>query len=737
MPVRLPTPPEAVATGFVGWYRHLTFAKKLRLFPQLTGVALGVVLFVTVGFGILAERRLQRLGEQYYPVVESGWNLEQSLSGIQRSFQDAVAANDIDILDHTDSLGRAFLAAIDRHESGTLHETNTAVRQLFAAYFARGRDVSQRMIAGELGEKVTLAQRDLTTKHRVLRGALEADARRDRAVMAESIAQERTRQRAAWIVCVILTFGFVLAVVVLSRLAGDSLTVPLSEAVRVADRVADGDLTVQLPSATNDEVGQLLRSMQRMVSNLRSSEDRLVHQATHDALTGLANRKLFRERVGRALAAATSDRMVAVMYIDLDNFKDVNDGLGHDAGDQLLRGVADRLLDATRGSDTVARLGGDEFAILLRGVRAPAEIVIVAERVARYLDKPLGIMNTDVRVGASVGLAFGDGTAAADDLLRQADVAMYAAKHGGKGRYVLFEESMHKAALERLVLESDLRSALDRGELELHYQPVVELSTRRIVGAEALIRWRHPERGMIAPAAFIPLAEATGLIVPIGAWALNEACRQAVAWQRVAARGPSSAHAWTHPSRMSGFKIGVNISAWQIQHPDIVFVVRDALESSGLAPADLTLEITESVMLRDTETTLARLRELKALGLSLAVDDFGTGYSSLSYLQRFPIDVLKIDKAFVDHMGSGAGAENTSLTRAIVALGDALGLDMVAEGIEQSDQVEGLRFLGCRLGQGYHFARPLPVSEFGDLIAESVMSSGDTVRLQRVAAGSS
>ena len=719
MSVRIPTPSEPVATGFVAWYGRLTFAKKLRLFPQLTGVALGVVLLVTVGFGVLAERRLQRLGDQYYPVVESGWKLEQGLTAIQRSFQDAVAANDFDVLELSDSLGRAFVDAIDRHESRAVHEHDTAIRALFDAYFSRARDVSQRMIAGELGDDVTTAQRDLTAKHRVLRSALEADARRDRALMAQAIAQERTRQRAAWIVCVILTFGFVLAVVVLSRLAGDSLTVPLSEAVRIADRVADGDLSMQLPSATNDEVGQLLRSMQRMVSNLRSSEDRLVHQATHDALTGLANRALFRERVTRAIAGAEPGRMVAVMYIDLDNFKDVNDGLGHDAGDQLLRGVADRLLDATRGSDTVARLGGDEFAILLRGVRAPAEIVIVAERVARYLDKPLGIGTTDVRVGASVGLAFGDGTAAADDLLRQADVAMYAAKHGGKGRYVLFEESMHQAALERLVLESDLRSALDRGELELHYQPVVELSTRRIVGAEALLRWRHPERGIVMPAAFIPLAEATGLIVPIGAWALSEACRQAVAWQRLSGADPSGNRAWGHASAMSDFKIGVNISAWQIQHPDIASVVRDALATSGLAPAHLTLEITESVMLRDTETTLARLRELKALGLSLAVDDFGTGYSSLSYLQRFPIDVLKIDKAFVDHMGDGADAENTSLTRAIVALGDALGLDMVAEGIEQPDQVEGLRFLGCRLGQGYHFARPLPVSQFSELIAES------------------
>ena len=704
---------EALFSRFLDWYRGLTFAHKLRLFPRLTATALGSVLLVTVGFGVLAERRLERLGNQYYPVVESGWKLDQGLTTIQRKFQDAVAASDLDELAQADSIWSTVASALERHEEGGLHDEGVALRSLFEAYFTRARDVSQRMISGESGDGLLLAQHDLMARHRVLRSALEVDARTDRAAMADAIAQERIRQRAAWIVCVALTFGFVIAVIALSRAAGQSLTIPLAEAVRVADRVAEGDLAVKLPTASNDEVGHLLRSMDRMLANLRSSEDRLIHQATHDPLTGLANRTLFRERVGRAMSAIRNDRTIAVMYIDLDNFKDVNDGLGHDAGDQLLGAIAERLLNATRGSDTVARLGGDEFAILLRGVRSQNEVVIVADRVLRSLDVPLGVAATDVRVGASIGIAFGDAQSTAEDLLRQADVAMYAAKHGGKGGYVIFEQAMHKAALERLVLETDLRAALDRGELELHYQPVVDLSSRTIVGAEALIRWRHPERGLVSPADFIPLAESTGLIIPIGRWVLSEACRQAAEWQRVASNGRRDGRAPREP-----FKIGVNISAWQVQHPTMVESVREALRESGLHPSMLMLEITESVMLRDTNVTLSRLRELKALGLSLAVDDFGTGYSSLSYLQRFPIDVLKIDKAFVDPLG--ASGDMASLTRAIVALGDALGLQMVAEGIERSEQVEGLRFLGCPIGQGFLFSRPLPAGDFSEMLEKAV-----------------
>jgi diguanylate cyclase (GGDEF)-like protein len=392
-----------------------------------------------------------------------------------------------------------------------------------------------------------------------------------------------------------------------------------------------------------------------------------------------------------------------VFYIDLDDFKDVNDGLGHEAGDQLLVAAAGRLLSATRGCDTVARLGGDEFAILLRGVRDASDAVVVAERVARAMAMPFRVRGSEARVGASIGIALGRDAAEADDLLRSADLALYAAKHAGKHRYVVFESSMRTAALERIALEADLRGALERGELLLHYQPIVRLDTQEVVGAEALVRWRHPLRGLVPPMEFIPVAEATGMIVPIGRWVLEEACRQAALWRR------------DRDADDAPFRIAVNISAWQVQHSGLVDDVRAALAHNELPASALTLEITESVMLTDTEVTLARLHALKEIGVSLAIDDFGTGYSSLAYLHRFPVDVLKIDKAFVD--GVGEASHDPTLLRAIVAIGEALRLPMVAEGIERPAQVDGLRFLGCDLGQGYHFARPLPADQLTAMLA--------------------
>ena len=433
----------------------------------------------------------------------------------------------------------------------------------------------------------------------------------------------------------------------------------------------------------------------------RVMEEQLAHQAFHDSLTGLANRVLFRERAERALVRAAhashgAAEHVAVVFLDLDDFKSVNDSLGHAEGDRLLEAVAARLLKATRGCDTVARLGGDEFAVLLDGMAAAEDAAAVVERIAASLRVPVTLAAKEVTVTCSLGLAHARAGEGPDELLRNADVAMYRAKAAGKSRHAVFEPSMHAAVLERVELEADLRRAVPGGELALVYQPLVELHTGRLTGFEALVRWHHPTRGLVGPATFIPLAEDTGLIVEIGRWVLRTACEQLVRWRAVGAVD-------------AGATVSVNVSGRQIDSPGFVEEVRATLHAAGLPPASLTLEITESVIMREPDATLARLHALKALGVSLAIDDFGTGYSSLSYLQRFPVDSLKIDKSFVD--GVARGGSEAALARTIVALAEMLRIRSVAEGIERDDQRAQLAALGCQVGQGYLFAKPLAPDE--------------------------
>jgi diguanylate cyclase (GGDEF)-like protein/PAS domain S-box-containing protein len=433
----------------------------------------------------------------------------------------------------------------------------------------------------------------------------------------------------------------------------------------------------------------------RDVTERKALEDQLTHQAFHDPLTNLANRALFRNRLEHALSHQNRNHaLLAVMFMDIDDFKMVNDSLGHEAGDKLLVEVAKRLQATLRSSDTAARLGGDEFALLVEILSHPEDTAKVAERVIEAVREPFEVVGRHLSIHASVGIAIAvPGHEDTDQLLRNADVAMYRAKSHGKGRYEFYEPAMHTAVLERLELKADLEEALANQEFVLHYQPIVALDEQRIVGLEALLRWRHSTKGMIAPARFIPLAEDTGLIVPLGRWVLWEACRQTRSWQ-------------LRHGNLRPLSVAVNLSAKQLADAGLVRDVRACLRESGLAANDLTLEITESLLMEDIAVTLSRLTELKEVGVMLAVDDFGTGYSSLSYLQRFPIDRLKIDKAFVD--GVGFGDERSALARAVVQLGDSLNLSAVAEGIETSDQVSELVSLKCEFGQGYYFAKPLP-----------------------------
>ena len=443
----------------------------------------------------------------------------------------------------------------------------------------------------------------------------------------------------------------------------------------------------------------------RDITSRKQLESQLAYQALHDPLTGLANRALFHDRVEHALAGLERvGGRLAVLFLDLDDFKTVNDSLGHTEGDRLLAAVAARFLNATRGCDTVARLGGDEFAVLLESVGSDSDVITVAERIASSLRSPVMLDDKPVPVSASMGIARAGDADGVDELLRNADVAMYTAKTAGKGRYAIFAPEMHKSLVDRMALESDLRDGIARGELRLMFQPIVDLSTGRLAAAEALVRWQHPTRGLLAPNVFIPMAEDTGLIVPLGRWVIGEACRQAAGWQ-----APSPLD--DRPT------VTVNLSGRQFQHADLVRDVAAALAASALEPNRLVLEITETVIMRDVDTTLARLLELKALGVRLAIDDFGTGYSSLGSLRRFPIDVLKIDKAFVD--GITLGGNDAALARTIIALGDMLSLRTVAEGIEDSHQFRALRELGCELGQGFLFAKPQPPEQFKALLKAS------------------
>jgi diguanylate cyclase (GGDEF)-like protein/PAS domain S-box-containing protein len=447
-------------------------------------------------------------------------------------------------------------------------------------------------------------------------------------------------------------------------------------------------------------------AMVQDIGTRKTLEARLTHQASHDPLTNLPNRALFKQRLELALQRARDRDHVVVMFLDVDNFKAVNDGAGHGAGDQLLVVAASRLLNATRGSDTVARFGGDEFAILLENVRDDDEARIVAERITRTMHQPIHVGNETVVTGVSIGIARphfeNDG---ADEVLRNADVAMYSAKSAGKGRYQFFEPAMHTAVVDRVELEADLRraAAAPASAFVLHYQSLVQLDTGAVVGVEALLRWNHRRRGELQPADFITVAEDTGLIVPIGRWVLREACTQAFAWW----------HDLTDDARMS---VAVNVSGRQLQNATFVSDVAEALADSGLPPSRLVLEITETVVMQRTEVIVRRLNELKELGVHLAIDDFGTGYSSLSYLQQFPIDIIKIDKAFIDGMDRDpAGA---ALTRTIIGLGWTLGLSTVAEGVEHMSQRETLAELGCAVGQGFLFARPVAAAAVSDLVSK-------------------
>ena len=446
---------------------------------------------------------------------------------------------------------------------------------------------------------------------------------------------------------------------------------------------------------------------QRAHEELTRRQEELAFLATHDPLTGLPNRTLILDRVEQMLVRSRrSQAPVAALFIDLDNFKSINDTLGHGAGDELLRSVCARLQGVVRDIDALGRLGGDEFVIVAEGMSLSAGPELIAERLLDALKQPFELKGAEnlLTVTASVGIATGD-RVSAEELLRDADIAMYRAKWSGKNRYVVFETGMQDAIQTRMELEMDLRLAYENSEFYLVYQPTFNLQDMSPTGMEALIRWRSPSRGIVQPDDFIPLLEETGLIVQVGAWVLGQACRQGAAWHE------------------AGYRIGiaVNVSTLQLDTDDFVPVVADALERSGLDPSALTLEITETTLMSNAEETADRLRQAKQLGVRIAIDDFGTGYSSLAYLQRFPVDALKIDRSFISRMSQDP--EGETLIRTLVQLGKSLAIETLAEGIEQSRELSLLREENCDSGQGFLFARPLEVDACAPFLQEWIGGS--------------
>jgi diguanylate cyclase len=441
------------------------------------------------------------------------------------------------------------------------------------------------------------------------------------------------------------------------------------------------------------ELGTQGRVLRSSLHERKDLEFRLRHQALHDPLTGLANRSLFRDRLSRALRDTKIEGdALGLLFVDIDDFKQVNDTMGHEAGDHLLLGVASRLEALLRTSDTAARLGGDEFAIVLDRMERPGDAAIVAERVRNAISLPFMLGGREVNVHASIGVACtSDPKMTSRELQSQADIAMYAAKHQGKNNHVVYEASLQEDATSTLHLRTDLKEALGRRQLRAVYQPIVDLVTGEPIGAEALVRWDHPIRGTISPAQFLPLAEQAGIIFDLDMWMLKEACSEVATWRGLGIARP--------------LKVNVNVSAGTLQHAKFVETVSQTLTATGADPTDVVLELTETVLIRDVDVTIQRLTQLKALGIHIAIDDFGTGYSSLAYLKRFPIDIIKIDKSFVD--GVALGPAESSFVATIIALADQLNLSTVAEGVEDAEQVDALIRMGAQAAQGFLFSRPV------------------------------
>jgi diguanylate cyclase (GGDEF)-like protein len=615
------------------------------------------------------------------------------------------------------SLHTLHLMAVERRQAQTLHER----RRLFEHLTRVQRLIARRAPLQETFDAITSAAAELLDVDVAALGLLEHDDPTTGSLVSAvglppGLADRLKRiPVAAAGVCglavegdeLVMVEDYIASPIAIPAVAATSLTAAMAVPVHENGTVV-GSLAVATyagPHAWDQQSQEVLSAFAEHVSLALTDAQTLaaMNQAFHDSLTGLASRALFLTRMERAFEELpdTGTGGVGLLFVDLDRFKVVNDSLGHPVGDLLLQSVAARIQACLRSGDTAARLGGDEFAVLIPYATGVGEAEPVARRILEALRKPYDLGGREAFVSSSIGVAFAGKRLKPQDLMVQADLAMYQAKKLGKDRFELFRPELQQAFEAGMQMETDLRRAIVRHEFELRYQPIVHLRTGEITGLEALVRWQHPERGLVPPLDFIPLAEETGMIVPIGEWVLREACRAAATWnaRRRGARPLS---------------VSVNLSAVQLEQPHLPAVVQSALNNSGLAATNLVLELTESLLVDHRDQTLRQLETIKSLGVRLAIDDFGTGYSSLAYLRRFPVDIIKIDKSFVDDVGDVPAA--AALTHGIIQLGQALSLSTVAEGIEDKGQLAELTDGNCELGQGYYFAEPLSEQAMSNLL---------------------
>ncbi len=705
-------------------FKQLKIRGKLNVLVALTIVSMGVI-------GTLSFLQSSSAEKTIVAMVDTDLELLAPLNGMYvEGLQTGQATRNIlinpsddkakQIYEIADKSFGEYMAQASQHAPVSMRYRLMIIKDLWAKNHALQLEVQHLAIAGKAKEAADLLVQKEVPMWRNTKSIIQGLVGEQKHVYDIRTGQEVGKIANNRIILLITLLIAITAIIILAIFITDNITQPLIQLKSATQDIVEGKFDSPIEVHTNDETADLVQSFDKMRHSLstyrtqvekhtaellmeinlrKTIENQLQHDAFHDALTNLPNRALFIDRLRHAIQISKRHKeyLYAVLFLDLDRFKVINDSLGHGVGDQLLIEFGKRLVTCLRPHDTIARLGGDEFVVLLEDIGGLSNATYIAERIGTALESSFTVGGHDVFTAASIGIALGSPVYEnPDQILRDADTAMYQAKSSDREQFVVFEPGMHAHALERMHLETDLRRAIARKEFEVYYQPIYSLDSNRLAGFEALVRWQHPDRGLMLPGAFVQMAEETGMIVAIDRLVLRESCRQMVEWQKEC-------------MEYSPDFISVNMSNKQMAQSDLVDFVQEVLNDTGLNPNALKLEITESVIIENPEEAVGRLSRLKALGVRLFIDDFGTGYSSLSYLHRLPIDGLKIDRSFINNMG--ANGENQQIVRTIILLAHDMKIDVIAEGLETPIQVAQIKMLNCEYGQGYLFSKPVKSSD--------------------------